>query len=211
MYAVPVDASLKTPEGALLENGKAYISEWGDYIDFKNDFVPLLKLGDKVVLCLILNDAEVVRFEGTAYISSNNLLRISQIDRELANTAKEMFGSNLFVHTIIQFAKQNRFKTIKTRNNVAATIYSISKDTLRFISLEKVEIGQRIFVDFTEPFKFSGVEAIVEKKWQLGVMATGYQCYISYMPDSAKDSVEKYLSPFRTQIEDLHRLYGRKY
>lgn len=209
MYAVPVDAELRTSDGALLENGKAFISERGNFIDFKNDFVPLLKLGDSVTLCLMLNDCEAVRFDGKAYISSNTLLRISEVDKKLINYAREMFGSNLFVHTILSFCHENRFKVKKTGENIAVTIYSITKDTLRFITLEKVPIGQELLVSFKSPFNFTDVRAVVESNWQLGVMATGYQCYITYMPDSAADKIEKNLSPFKNEIKSIEKLYGK--
>ncbi|MEG1972467.1 MAG: hypothetical protein RR315_04840 [Oscillospiraceae bacterium] len=208
MYAVPVDAALRAPDGALLENGKAFISERGNFIDFKNDFVPLLKLGDPVTICLMLNDREAVRFDGNAYISSNTLLRISNVDGNLVEYARDMFGSNLFVRTILSFCHENRFKLNKGAQNIAATIYSITPDTLRFISLEKVLIGQELLINFKEPFPFTDVRAVVEKQWQLGVMAIGYQCYITYLPDGAADSISRYLSPFKTEVNNLRHLYG---
>lgn len=46
-------ATLKTPEGEILEYGRAFISPDQQGITFKNDFVPLFKMGTPLVLSLI--------------------------------------------------------------------------------------------------------------------------------------------------------------
>lgn len=43
-------ATLKTPEGEILEYGRAFISPDQQGITFKNDFVPLFKMGTPLVI-----------------------------------------------------------------------------------------------------------------------------------------------------------------
>ena len=69
-------AVLKTPDGEILEYGKAFVSPDQQGITFKNDFVPLFKMGTPLVIVRTQGDIETQRFSGEVYLSAQNLLQI---------------------------------------------------------------------------------------------------------------------------------------
>ena len=84
-------ATLKTPEGEILEYGRAFISPDQQGITFKNDFVPLFKMGTPLGSVRTRGDIETQRFSGTVYLSAQNLLQIVAVTDEVLPGAASAF------------------------------------------------------------------------------------------------------------------------
>lgn len=84
-------AVLKTPDGEILEYGKASIAPDHQGIVFKNDFVPLFKMGTPLVIVRTQGDLETQRFTGEVYLSSQNLLQLVSVTDEVLSGAAAAF------------------------------------------------------------------------------------------------------------------------
>lgn len=84
-------AVLKTPDGEILEYGKAFVSPDQQGITFKNDFVPLFKMGTPLVIVRTQGDIETQRFSGEVYLSAQNLLQIVAVTDEVLPGAAVAF------------------------------------------------------------------------------------------------------------------------
>lgn len=61
---------------------KAFVSPDQQGITFKNDFVPLFKMGTPLVIVRTQGDIETQRFSGEVYLSAQNLLQIVAVTDE---------------------------------------------------------------------------------------------------------------------------------
>lgn len=181
-------AVLKTAEGNFLAEGyaKGYLST--RTLEFRGDFVPLLKYRTQAKIARMSKGYELQKFEGTVYLSSPAMLRLVDVnERELAEIELEALQDVLFKGTAI------RRESMREIGN-AAEIYSISYQKLRFTCEENFEEGEQIGLILDEPFLVKGIELRVQEKIAFGQQERmGYRCEILYLPPEGREALTDYI------------------
>ncbi|RPF48377.1 hypothetical protein EDD70_1193 [Hydrogenoanaerobacterium saccharovorans] len=205
MYPIFLDAVLKSEDGDLLEYGSVCIPPEGNTVDFKNQFVPLLKLETPVQVTLLLNGVESFCFKGLVYLSSGKLLRITSISDELLTKARKIFTANVCLHTKIALYEYKPFFSFYHAPKISGTIYYLSEDIIKILSIEQIDVGQKLMINLTAPFIFKQVTAEVTEKNRFSSLATSYLCKVINMSSSAVKHLQDYLdelSEKEIKIED---------
>lgn len=79
-YDPAIVAVLKTPDGKILETGRASYSAPERRAEFFGDYVSLFKMDTPLCISLIKNDTEIQTFSGKVYLSSQSLLRLVDVE-----------------------------------------------------------------------------------------------------------------------------------
>lgn len=181
-------AVLKTAEGNFLAEGhaKGYLST--RTLEFRGDFVPLLKYRTQARIARMVKGYELQKFEGTVYLSSPAMLRLVDVnERELAEIELETLQDVLFKGTIIQRESTREIGS-------AVEIYSISYQKLRFTCEESFEESEQLGLILDEPFLIKGIELRVQEKIVFGQQERmGYRCEILSMPPEGREALTDYV------------------
>lgn len=196
MYPLYFRAILKTEDDKILEHGYATVSSTDGLIDFKNEFVPLMKIGSIVKIVRVLQDAEKDCFVGEVYLSSRNMLRIISTDCKALQEAQRILSDNtsLPVRLGICPAHPSFFSpNYKKLEHVNATIYSLSTDTVKFISLPQFSIGQDLMLQLDEPVILRKVILKVMESIKYGEVVSSYLCKITSIPEDSRINLFQYI------------------
>ncbi|WP_312643758.1 hypothetical protein [Hydrogenoanaerobacterium sp.] len=194
MYPIFLDAVLKSEDDELLEYGSVCIPPEGNTVDFKNEFVPLLKLETPVQVTLLLNGEESFCFKGLVYLSSGKLLRITSISDELLAQARKIFTANVCVHTKLALYEYKPFFSFYHAPKISGTIYYLSEESIKVLSIEQIDVGQKLMVNLTSPFVFKQVVAEVTEKIRFSSLATSYLCKVVSISSASVRNLESYLA-----------------
>lgn len=181
-------ATLRTADGRFLADGHARGYLGSRTLEFRSDFVPLLKYRTRARVARMKGGYELQRFEGTVYLSSPAMLRLVEVnERELAEVALENLQDVNLSGTVIQ-------REAARERGCAANIYSISFDKLRFTSPEEFMEGERLGLRLDKPILIKGIELQVMERIAFGQRnKIGYRCDILEMPEDVRGSLVEYL------------------
>jgi len=181
-------AVLKTPEGNFLAEGYAKGDLSARTLEFRSDFVPLLKYRTRARVARIEKGYETQKFEGTVYLSSPAMLRLVDVNiRELAEIELESLQEVHFSGTAIRRESMREI-------GCPAEIFAVSYDKLRFTSSENFEEGQQVGFAVDKPFALRGLELRVQEKIDFGQETrAGYRCEILYLPEEGRELLIDYV------------------
>lgn len=150
MNSIEFSALLESKPNGISEEGQAYI-EHDNSVTFTSDFVPLIKLGSRATIIRVLGDKQFERFSGRVYLSSRNLLKIVDVDRELIAQALELFDSNIICPADFYIApgSSTRFN-IQKAPAISGFLRYISPEIVRICTMEYVEPGQHLMFTINE-------------------------------------------------------------
>ena len=203
-------AVLKTEEDKVLEYGTACASIREGSIDFKNEFVPLFKMGTHLKIVRVHDGVETHSFTGEVYLSAEKLLRLVQVrdevlpgaataylyDVELSGTASAMLapqGRRLF--------RLGRGDGLSSLQVFPISVYALSMSQLRFTCGMTLPQGQRLTINVPEPRLFEQLPIQVDLPVDFGEGATGsYRCKIVDLPGENRYRLERYLGDMSLRV-----------
>jgi hypothetical protein len=106
MDFLPFPARLSAGYNGICEVGSARVAEREDAIDFTAEFVPLVPLGAPALVEWIQGETVVQPYEGQAYLSSPQMLRLVGVDGGLARQTRALFATNLSLPAVLRTAKE---------------------------------------------------------------------------------------------------------
>lgn len=187
------NAVLKTDKDLFLEVGTACVYVESESVDFKNEFVPLMKLGETAKVVRTDGSDETQSFVGKVYLSSRKLLRIVSVkDYILPNAAK-----HLSVTVPIQAVVTPVTLLTRKHKTAYAILHFLSMHTIKFTCREKFEPGQKLLI--TIPSSTPGGAAMrdisvsVYKNIIFGENETGYHCTVLDIPAPCVPMLRTYL------------------
>lgn len=181
-------AALKTQSGKLLEYGVCEFSPDEKEIIFTADFVPLLKLGEKVCAVRIFGGEEKQRFNGKVYTSSEKLMRIT-----LENSPKKSTNEQwrFLFNTSVKARVQSIDEPLK--GSYPAVVYSISENTVKFNCENCFSKKEWLRVYTDGEIKITDLKAEVESIIRLEKGVCCHICKIIHISPAAAQSLgEKY-------------------
>ena len=204
-------AVLKTPEDKVLEYGVACASIQEQRVDFKNEFVPLFKMGTRLKVVRVHDGVETHSFLGETYLSSEKMLRLVSItDQVLPGAASaylydvEMGGSASALlppqgqRRLFRFGRQEELPSLQV---FPVSIYALSLTQLRFTCGMTLSQGQRLAVSVWQPPLLEDLPLQVELPVDFGEGATGsYRCRILDLPGENGPRLEKYLRDLSLRV-----------
>ena len=194
MQPIFFSAVLKTEDGQTLETGVACVYADGSVV-FKNEFVPLMRLGTKVQIARLLGGEEVQSFGGEVYLSSPTLLKITAVDPRMIDEAQRIFGANTSV--VVKLAlKDSHEPNYRAGDIIDGTVYYLSPDLVKLMSMEQIEPGHRLMLKLKSPVQTGKLSLEVQERVTIGRIATGYLCRV-VGPLSRK--VQSALADYETQ------------
>ena len=181
-------AVLKTAEGNFLAEGHAKGDLAARTLEFRSEFVPLLKYRTQAKIARIEKGYETQNCEGTVYLSSPALLRLVNVnERELAQVELEALQEVHFIGTAIRRESSREIGS-------PAEIYSISYNRLRFTSNEEFEEGEQVGFVLDKPYPLRGIELRIQEKIAFGQEErSGYRCEILYQPPEGRELLTDYI------------------
>lgn len=190
-------AVLKSEGDLFLENGRARINFDDKSVEFRNEFVPLMKFGTVAKVIRIIGDEETHCFTGKVYLSSRKLLRIVDVKDQILAEAELSLANNTSIkaHVTPVIDDSPLFRTpLKKLVRFDIDIYSISMSDMKFSSAENFNVGERLLVASESPVHMKKVLIEVEKLLLFGENATGHHCRIVSLPEQSSRNLSEYMS-----------------
>ncbi len=176
MQPIFFSAALKAEDGQLLETGVAGVAADGSIL-FKNEFIPLLRMGTKVQIARLLGEEEVQLLGGEVYLSSKKLLKVTSVDEKTVEEALRIFGSNVSAPVKLVLKDSNE-PGYRAGDILDGSVYYLSPQVIKVSSMEQIEPGHRFTLDLQHPVRLKKLPLKVEQRVPFGRMATGYLCRI---------------------------------
>ncbi len=176
MQPIFFSALLKSGDGQLLETGTASMSADGSII-FKNEFVPLMRMGTPIQVVRLLGEEEVQTFEGQVYLSSKSLLKMTTADPQAVRAALRLFEVNASATAKLTL-KDSHEPAYRAGDIIDGSVYYLSPQCIKLLSMEQIEVGHQLMLELESPLRIKRLPLEVEQRVPLGRMATGYLCRI---------------------------------
>ena len=176
MQPIFFSAVLKAENGQTLETGVACVFSDGSVL-FKNEFVPLFRMGSRVEIVRLLDGEEVQSFVGEVYLSSQNLLKITAVDSRVIEEALRIFGANASVLAKLTL-KDSHEPNYRAGDIIDGTVYYLSPNLVKLMSMEQIEPGHRLILKLKDPVPTGKLLLQVEERVTIGRLATGYLCQV---------------------------------
>lgn len=217
MYPIYFKAALKTIDDQVLERGYASISLETRSVDFKSEFVPLMKMGSPVKIVQLAGDLETHTFVGEVYLSAPQLLRIVSVsEAELSSAAQDIAEQRSAAHKQLEITVSIPARLVPVRSNfeaahfphprktwIDAEIYSISADTIKFSCLRPFLTGQKLLVHVDEPLVIRKMVLDVYQALMFGDDVTGHLCTIDALPQPYSENLARYIE----QVNRSNRIF----
>lgn len=203
MHPTYFKAILKTVDDKLLEEGYACVFRQENAVEFKNEFVPLLKMGETVKIYRVMDGEETHEFIGQVYLSSRNLLRIVSVqDRVLSQLENIAMVDADFPALFLPLTGQEAPKPPFRKEDILhGTIFAINLDSLKFTSGHVLLEGQKLLVQTGEPLELKKCVVEIIKLISFGG-TNAYRCAIRSLPQICKDAVLDYMESQNTIFKD---------
>lgn len=201
-------AVLKTEDDKVLEYGTARASIQEGSIDFKNEFVPLFKMGTRLKVVRTHEGVETHSFIGEVYLSAEKLLRLVQISDEVLPAAATayLYDVELAGTASAMLAPQKRLFRLRS-DGVSSlqvfpiSVYALSLSQLRFTCGIALPQGQRLTISVPQPRLFEQLPIQVELPVDFGEGATGsYRCKILDLPGDNRYRLERFLQDMSMRV-----------
>lgn len=203
MYPIYFDAVLKSEGGKITEYGEACISHKENKINFKSDFVPLFKLGEKVEIIRTLGEKEFEVFSGEVYLSSRNLLQITSVDEQLISQARQLFAVNANIPAtfVVSPGKSSMFNT-KKAELVTGTIRYVSQDVFKISAMQYIGEGHYLYLDVEQPVVLRKTLLFVEQRHLFTRQASICICRLISQPLNERKELAEYLEKLSELSEE---------
>lgn len=207
MYPIYFKALLKTADGRVMEEGYACISPENKSVDFKNDFVPLMKMGVTAKIVQLSNDRQELQcFEGIVYLSGNDLLRIVSVDDEALAQAQRQLEVNTSIQAQVMAVHQG-FSLLRFAQKKAewepVEIYSLSTDNVKFTSPNQYLTGQKLTLQAEKPVLLRKMVLEVYQAILFGDNLTGHLCTIESIPEPYSANLARYVEEINHSRPEL--------
>lgn len=204
-------AVLKTVEDKVLEYGTACASIQEGSIEFKNEFVPLFKMGTRLKIVRVHDKVETHSFTGEVYLSAEKLLRLVSVtdevlpgaasaylyDVKLEGTASAMLPPQ-GQRRLFRFGRPEGLPSLQV---FPISAYALSMSQLRFTCGVPLPQGQRLTVDLPGPPLLEELPIQVELPVDFGEGTTGsYRCRILDLPGENRDRLARYLRELSLRV-----------
>jgi len=204
-------AVLKTVEDKVLEYGTACACIREGSIDFKNEFVPLFKMGTRLKIVRVHDEVETHSFTGEVYLSSEKMLRLVSVTDEVLPGAASAYLYDVAMEgrasamlppkaqrRLFRFGRQEELPSLQV---FPISVYAISMSQLRFTCEVPLPQGQRLTVNIPEPVHFEDLPIQVELPVDFGEGATGsYRCRILDLPGENRFRLGDYLRELSLRV-----------
>ena len=208
-------AVLQDEEGKLLETGSGCVSPEDDTVDFKAEFVPLFKMGTPLQVVRMAGEVEVHRFCGKVYLSSQQLLRLTEVSDEVLPAAAGAFLFDVEMAgtaeaTLTAPAHESHFRLLRRaikkeqRVSFPVQIHVLSVNAISFTvaqGLPPLEHGQLLTLRVAEPISLEQVSLQVTQVLSFGDAVTGYQCRIGDLPESSRKRLWEFVSDLASRCK----------
>lgn len=135
-YSFP--ALLRAVYNDIEENGTAQVAEQGNAINFYGDFVPLVPLGQEATVNWILGDKVLASFDGRAYLSTAQMLQITDIDPDKLATARTLFLVNTRLPGLVAPAAKPKAQKLPVE------IVYLSMGLVKLLTRDNIEEGTEL-------------------------------------------------------------------
>ncbi len=146
MEYIPFPATFTSDYNDIRLHGKGIVSGEENAIEFFGDFIPLIPLGSVATVEWITGQNVMAGFSGHVYLSSQNLVRIINVEKEAIAAMRAIFASN--TRFKVQICPQN---IVPSQNIVADMVY-LSTDFICLLAQcnarENDELSLSAEVDF---------------------------------------------------------------
>lgn len=202
-------AVLKTVDDKILEYGTARASIQEGSIEFKNEFVPLFKMGTRLKIVRVHDNVETHSFMGEVYLSAEKLLRlVSVTDQVLPGAATAyLYDVKMDGTASAMLAPQRRLFRIGRPDGLPSlqvfpiSVYALSMSQLRFTCSVQLPQGQRLTVNVPQPYLFEQLPIQVELPVDFGEGATGsFRCRILDLPGENRYRLERFLEDMSLRV-----------
>lgn len=194
MQPITCTALLKDTNGKLLEIGTVGLSDLPNTLDFQGPFVPLFKMGTKLVLIPVINQIELNSITGEVYLSTGNFLRLTAIPEADLTELRAAFYINIELAVeLAHYQPSTLYYSYKRAEKIDVCIYHIDLSGLRFMTLHTLSIGQKFMLNQETPISLKKVILQVIQIIDFGEMAHSYQCRFLELGDEAGKNIQHYL------------------
>lgn len=196
MYSRPFKALLKSVDNRLLATGMARISFDNQSVDFRSDFIPLLKMGVPAKVVRVIDKEETHCFDGSVYLSSKKLLRLVDVkDQILADVELELMATTAISAVVVPHITESRlFRSPLGRLlRFDVSIYSISTTSVKFTSAERFEVGEQLLLRSDTPVQLRKVLLEVYQIISFGDKVTGHRCKVLTLNEQSRKSLGEYM------------------
>ncbi len=118
MEYIPFPATFTSAYNDIRLHGKGVVSGEENAIEFLGEFIPLMPLGSIATVEWITGQNVMAGFSGRVYLSSQNLVRIVDVEKEAISAMRAIFASN--ARFKVQICLQS---TIPVQTLVADMVY----------------------------------------------------------------------------------------
>ena len=140
MEYYPFPALMRTEYNGIQEHGTARVSEQGTALNFYGEFVPLVPLGQEATVDWILGDKTLASFEGKAYLSTAQMLQLTDVDPEKLNTARGLFLVNTRQPGLVAPAGKPKAKKLPVE------ILYLSMGLIKLLTRDNIEEGMELLL-----------------------------------------------------------------
>lgn len=162
-------ALLRTSYNNINEYGEAVVVHDEHAVDFVSDFVPLVPLGTQASIDWTLGKKSLASCKGKVYLSTQNMLRLVEVDPELVERARATFASNISIPGFILVTSRQLLKQTKQVYHVTIVYLSVGMVKLQFSAPLALEIGEKLMLDVEVDFlSLHGLSLKVRQIIQLG-------------------------------------------
>lgn len=199
-------AVLKTEEDKVLEYGTACANIQEGRIDFKNEFVPLFKMGTRLKIVRVHDGVETHSFTGEVYLSAEKLLRLVSVRDEVLPGAATAYLYDVKMEgtaSAMLAPKRKLFRPegLPSLQVFPVSVYALSMSQLRFTCTVTLPQGQRLTVNVPQPPLFEQLPIQVELPVDFGEGATGsYRCKILDLPGENRYRLERFLQSMSLRV-----------
>ena len=194
MLPISLEAVLMAEDNLILEKGTVVIPSTGSTVDFKNDFVPLVNLGQIVKIGISTYGQPYITLTGKAYLSSKNLLRIESVEDDILNDIRSFFVSNTSFQITLESHSNKFFKIFNNNHDIVnGNVYYITESSLKFYTLKELSIGKKFIFSTEHPIALKNVVLSIEDKDPVGSRAIRYLCSIEKISVSCQDELTNYV------------------
>ena len=194
MQPISFAALLQDEKGKLLERGMAALTDQGKALDFKSDFVPLFKIGTPIQIVPVVNDGYLAPILGETYLSTSHMLRMTAQESRALVAVKNYFHGNVELHTELTFPKKRSFShPFQKDEKVYALIFKLSQEGLAFLSLDSLNVGQKLILELDHPFPLAKAHLEVHSRLDFSGTAPGYFCRFLDLDSENRARIKAYL------------------
>lgn len=199
-------AVLKTEEDKVLEYGTACASIQEGSIEFKNEFVPLFKMGTRLKVVRVHDGVETHSFTGEVYLSAEKLLRLVSVRDEVLSGAASAYLYDVKMEgtaSAMLTPKRKLFRPegLPSLQVFPISVYALSIGQLRFTCAMTLPQGQRLTVDLAGPPLLQQLPIQVELPVDFGEGTTGsYRCKILELAGENRQRLERFLSDMSLRV-----------